>query len=372
MIKDRPLKLLKQQKKVDFWIILLTLIFSLFGILMIYEASNVIAFKDFGDKYHFVKDQMVWFGIGLVALMITSRISYKRLNFISVIILIFSIISLIGVFIPGVGIKIYGARRWIGLGGFSFQPSELAKLSLIVYLSSWLSSSSKEKGRFIAFLLLFCLIVGLIILQPDLGTAIIIINIFISMYFLSGASIWHFIFILPIVLMTVTALAIFSPYRFARITTFLNPNIDPLGASYHIRQILISLGSGGIWGLGLGSSIQKYQFLPEATTDSIFAIIGEEFGFIGAILIIILLIVFIYRLILVAKYAPDKQSYLLSCGIFTLFASQTVINLGSMVTLFPLTGVPLSFLSYGGSNLIISYIAIGIILNISRQSIKKS
>ena len=368
---DKPIKLLKQSNKIDFWIILLTLFFGLFGILMIYEASNISAFKDLADKYHSVKDQAIWFSIGLIALIITSHISYKRLNKIPVLVLIFTIIALIGVFIPGIGIKSYGAHRWIGLGGLNFQPSELAKLSLIIYLSCWLSSS-KEKGRFIAFLFLLSLTVGLIILQPDLGTAIIITNIFISMYFLSGAKFWHFLLILPLSLIMIALLAILSPYRFTRIVTFFNPNIDPLGASYHIQQILISLGSGGFWGLGLGSSIQKYQFLPEATTDSIFAIIGEEFGFIGAVAIIILFIIFIYRLILVAKNAPDKQSYLLSGGICTLFASQTVINLGSMVTLFPLTGVPLTFLSYGGSNLIIAFIAIGIILNISRYSIKKS
>lgn len=366
---QRSIKLLQQKKNFDFWIILFPIILSLFGIVMIYEASNVAAFRDFGDKYHFIKDQFTWFAIGIVMLFAASFISYKKYYSSSVPILIISLIFLIAVYIPKIGIKILGAKRWVGTGIFTFQPSEFAKLAVILYLSSWFSV--KEKKRLFAFLLLFCLVVGLVVLQPDLGTAVILTCIFLSMYFLSGASILHSLIMVPLVGLVVLGLTIISPYRLARLLSFMNPNLDPLGASYHIRQILIALGSGGIWGLGIGASLQKYQFLPEATTDSIFAIIAEELGFIGASLLIICFLIFFFRIFQVAKHAPNKHAFLLSSGILVLFSSQTLINLGAMVALFPLTGVPLPFISYGGSNLIISMIAVGIMLNISRQSILK-
>lgn len=365
----KKISYIRQSSGIDIWMMVVVILFTLFGIIMIYEASNVVAFQDFNDKYYFVKEQLLWGAIGILLLFFTSTISYKKYFSLSVPLLLLSIISLIGVFIPGIGIKALGAHRWVGYKQFNFQPSELAKISMVIYLASWLSS--KEKGRLISFLVLLGIIVGLVTLQPDLGTAVIITSIFIITYFLSGASIWQFVFLLPLVILTVIALAIISPYRYARLTTFFNPNQDPLGASYHIRQILISLGSGGIWGLGLGASRQKYQFLPEATTDSIFAIIGEEFGFIGSSLIVILYLFFIYRLFLVVCHAPDKYSFLLSGGILALFGSQILINLGSMVALFPLTGIPLPFLSYGGSNLIISLSSVGIMLNISRFMVKK-
>jgi len=336
---------------------------------MIFESSNVAAFKDFGDKYHFVKEQMISFFIGLCIMFVTSFIHYKRYYYLSLVLLIVTIILLIAVFIPGISIKAYGARRWLGFAFFNFQPAELAKLSLIIYLSAWFSN--KEKGRLIPFLLLISLIVGLVILEPDLGTAVIMVTISIVVYFLSGAPIWQFLFIIPTIILSLIGLAVSSPYRLRRLTTFFDPNADPLGASYHIRQILISLGSGGLFGIGLGASKQKYQYLPEATTDSIFAIIGEEFGFLGAIILIIMFLIFFYRIVRIAKRAPDRQSYLLASGIFVLFAVQLLINLSAIVALLPLTGVPLPFISYGGSNLIISFTAIGILLNISKYVIDK-
>lgn len=362
--------LLHQKKTIDFGIIILTILFALFGIVMIYEASNVVAFQQFGDKYRFVKDQFVWFLLGIAGLGITSSFSYKRYHKLAVPLLLFSLFTLIAVFIPGIGIRASGASRWVGFGSFNFQPSELTKLVLILYLSSWLSN--KEKNRFLAFFLLFLLIVGLVVLQPDLGTAIILTIIFIVLYFLSGAPLWHFLLILPITISGVLGLAIISPYRSQRLLTFLNPNIDPLGISYHIRQILISFGSGGLFGLGLGASRQKYQFLPAVTTDSIFAIIGEEFGFIGALFFILFYCIYLFRIYQIAKNAPDRHGFLLTSGCLTLLAFQALINLGSMVALVPLTGVPLPFISYGGSNLIISFIAAGIVLNVSKQTVRRN
>lgn len=370
MDKHQRIKLLKQKKHFDYWIAVLAILFSIFGILMIYEASNVSAFRDFGDKYRYVRDQFVWLGIGITCMVTFTFIPYKNLKLIALPLFIISLILLVMVFIPGIGVKALGANRWISLGSLRLQPSELVKISVILYLSSWLSSS--EKRRFIAFLLLLGLIVGLIILQPDLGTSIILMAVLIVTYFVSGSPFWHFFLLIPLAFTASFILATTSPYRFQRLTTFLNPNIDPLGASYHIRQILIAFGSGGFWGVGLGGSKQKYQYLPEATTDSIFAIIGEEFGFLGAAAFIILFTILLYKLFKVARHAPDKHGFLLSSGILTLFASQSLINLGSMVAIFPLTGVPLPFISYGGSSLVVSLICIGIILNISKYSVQRN
>ncbi|MBI3379871.1 cell division protein FtsW [Candidatus Gottesmanbacteria bacterium] len=368
--QSSPFKLFKQKKQFDYWILTFAILFSLFGILMIFESSNVIAFKQFGDKYYFIKEQLKWFGLGLIGLIVTSFISYKRFYNWSFPLLILTIISLLMVFIPGVGIKTLGASRWLNIGFIKFQPSEMAKLVIIFYLSAWFSN--KETSRLLPFLLLISLVVGLVVIQPDLGTAIILTFIAIILYFLSGAKIWHFLMLIPAILFSVLGLIITSVYRFRRFTTFLNPNSDPLGASYHIRQILISLGSGGFWGLGLGSSRQKYQYLPEASTDSIFAIVGEELGFIGSAVLIILIIFFLYRLFLIARKAQDRYGFLMASGIFAFFASQMLINLGAIVALFPLTGVPLPFISYGGSNLVVSLTVVGIILNISLNQNQKS
>lgn len=367
--KRTKLNLFKQKRKIDAILIFLVIFLGFFGLLMIYEASNIMAARNFQDKYFFVKDQLLWFTIGLAAMAVTAKIHYKKYYYLSVPVMIISIITLIAVFIPGIGQKLLGAKRWISIGSFNFQPSEFIKLAVILYLSSWLSSF--EKKRLTAFLMLFFLVVGLILLQPDLGTAFIITVIFLSNYFLSGSSIWHLIVIIPLTLVTVLGLAISSPYRLNRIMTFLNPNIDPLGTSYHIRQVLISFGSGGLWGLGIGASRQKYLYLPEATTDSIFAIIGEEFGFIGGLIFIMTIIFLLWRIYKITVNAPDKHSFLLAGGILTYLSTQIIINLGSMVALFPLTGVPLPFISYGGSNLIVTFISMGIILNINKYALDK-
>ncbi len=366
MVRKERVKLLHQKRQLDWWIAGLAIFIALFGLLMMFESSNVTAFKDFGNQYHFVREQFINFIIGMVGMFVAFMIPYKKYYNWSVIFMLVTIATLIAVFIPGIGVRALGAHRWIGIGSiFNFQPAELAKLTLIFYLSAWFSS--KEKGRFTAFLLLLFLVVGLIIVQPDLGTAIIVTCIAVAMYFLSGASILHFILLVPATVLSVVILAISSPYRFRRLTTFLNPSVDPLGASYHIRQILISLGSGGWFGVGLGSSTQKYQFLPEATTDSIFAIIGEEFGFIGSIIFIGIYLFFLYKIYQVVRNAPDKHSFLLASGILAFFGFQAAINLGAIVALLPLTGVPLPFVSFGGSNLIVSLTAVGIVLNINRH-----
>ena len=343
--------------------IIIVLGISVFGLLAVFNSSVVLGFRDFNNQYHFIEDQAVYLIFGLVLMLIVSRINYRWWYKAAVPLLVITIILLLVVFVPGIGIKAYGAKRWISLGFINLQPTEIAKLSLIIYLSAWFSY--KEKGRFLPFLVLVGIVVTLIVLQPDLGTAIIITLIAAVLYFVSGAPLVQFGLLIPLIAFGVAILTIIAPYRMTRLLTFLNPDMDPLGSSYHIRQILIALGSGGWFGLGLGKSRQKYEYLPEANTDSIFAVIAEEIGFIGSSILVFGYMFMIYRAFLIARSSPDRFGQLLGTGIATWIAVQTIINLSSMVVLLPLTGVPLPLISYGGSNLISLLIGIGVLLNIS-------
>lgn len=359
----------KSGKQVDFWLFASVSILATFGLLMIYDASSVSAFGDFGDKFYYLKEQSKWLVLGLLSLGFFTFFDYRKLYFISPIILLLSIAFLAMVFIPGLGVTAYGASRWLDFRFFLLQPSELAKLTLTIYLAAWFSE--REKGRLLAFLLLTGLLLALIFLQPDMGTAVVLAAVALILYFLSGAPLWHFAAILPAAAISGFVLIRTSPYRFQRLLSFLNPDFDPLGASYHLRQILIALGSGGLWGLGIGQSRQKYAYLPESTTDSIFAIIGEEVGFIGTTMLVLFFLFFIWRGFKIAQAAPDRFGQLLAAGITSWFGIQIFVNLSAMLAIIPLTGVPLPFISYGGSSLIVAMSGVGILLNISRQGKKR-
>lgn len=365
-MKMRLLSYTKKLNHGDRFLILFTVVLAAIGILMVYDSSVAIALRDFADPYHFVREQIKWLVLGFTAFIVFSRISYSYWRSVAVPMMLGTIGLLIAVFIPGFGVRALGAHRWLNFGLFILQPAELTKLSLVLYLSAWLSS--KETGRFVAFLLLMGMVVGLVVLEPDLGTAIILISTALLLYFLSGASIWQFSFFVPVVLIGIIILAVSQPYRMNRILTFLHPENDPLGSSYQIRQVLISLGSGGLFGVGLGKSRQKYEYLPEANTDSIFAIVGEETGIFGGMIVISLLFMLLWRCFYIAKITMDVYGRLLVLGVGSWIGMQTMINLGSMVALVPLTGVPLPLISYGGSNLVITLGALGIVHNVSKHS----
>ncbi len=333
---------------------------------MIYDASSFVAFRDFGDKWHYLKGQFLWVVVGLSLLTAFSFFDYHRFYNLSLPLLFVAIFLLILVFIPGIGIDLLGAKRWINLGFVSLQPSEFVKLSLAIYLAAWFSK--KEKGRFIAFILLIGLLFGLVVLQPDMGTAIVILGEAFIMYFISGGNILYFLSSIPVLGALGLVLIKTSPYRAERLATFLNPAIDVQNSSYHVKQILIALGNGGVFGVGLGNSLQKYAYLPENTTDSIFAIIAEELGFIGSTILIGIFAVVVWRGFLIASKAPDNFGRLLAAGITTFLGIQMIINLAAQTVLVPLTGIPLPFISYGGSALIVDLCAVGILLNIARQS----
>lgn len=349
----------------DRWLFGIVLFLSLFGVLMVYDSSVAIAIRDFSDQYYYAREQLKWLGIGVIAMAVLSRIDYHRWYVLALPAIVATMGLLMAVFIPGLGVRALGAHRWLNVGIFILQPAELAKLVLVIYLAAWFAS--REKGRFGAFLFLTGVIFGLVIAEPDLGTGIILVTIAIIMYFLSGAPLKHFALLVPVVVLAITMLAISSPYRFRRLTTFLNPESDPLGASYQIRQVVLALGSGGWTGIGIGKSRQKYEYLPESNTDSIFAIIGEEVGFIGVTLVITAFSFLVWRLFRIASWASDPFGKLLSAGIAAWIGTQSVLNIGAMAALIPLTGIPLPFISYGGSSLVIILAATGIVLNISRQ-----
>lgn len=345
---------------------ILPLFIAFIGLIFVFEASSVRSFTETGDSFYYFKSQFLWICLGFLAMFFLSFFDYHKFYYLSFILMTGTIILLFLVLIPGVGNKIGGARRWLDLGIIGLQPTELAKMSVIIYLASWFIS--QERKRFFSFITLLCLLMFLIFLQPDMGTATIIFLISIIMYYLAGIELHYLIVLLPLSFFGFLFLVKVSPYRLKRLLAFFNPSLDPLGISYHINQILISLTNGGLLGQGLGASRQKFLFLPEAHTDSIFAIVGEEIGFIGCFLLIFLYIFFSYKLLEVVNRSSDRFGKLLAGGIFAFFNLQIIINLASMVNLLPLTGVPLPFISYGGTNLLICFAMMGIIINIAKKS----
>jgi len=343
----------------------LTLVLTLFGLLMIGSASVVTAQRDFSDRWYYLKLQSVWAGIGLAGFLFASRLNAQRLEKIALPLLIFNLLCLILVLIPGIGLKLLGSRRWLNLGWFSFQPAELAKLSFSLYLASFLKSA--PSSRFFQFLLLMLVPIVLVLLEPDLGTALILLGIGLATYFAAGGRWLHFISLVPVAAVLLSVFILISPYRSARLHTFVDSTRDPLGASYHVRQALISLGSGGLFGRGMGQSRQKYEFLPEVTTDSIFAVIGEEFGLIGSLAVLSAFWLFIHSGFAIAASAASPFARNLATAISSWLGIQTFLNLSSLVALTPLTGVPLPFVSYGGSSLVVLLFAAGILAGLSRN-----
>lgn len=344
-----------------------TLILTALGIFVLYESSSYTALLQIGDEYFYVKRQLIFAVLAIISSLVVSRFDYRKFPKYSIPLLIVTFILLIIVFIPGVGLELLGARRWIDLGFFVLQPSELLKVSLTIYLAAWLTK--KEDQKLMPFILVMAAAAGIVAIEPDLGTAVIIAMTAVVMYFLSGQSIRHLAIIAGVGVIGVIGLILMEPYRVARLTAFTKVDVHNLhDTSYHTKQILIALGSGGFSGVGLGNSVQKYAYLPEHNTDSIFAIYAEETGFIGAIVVISLFLLQAYCGFTIASRADDKFGKLLAGGITAFISIQAMINIGSQAILFPLTGVPLPFISYGGSSMMINYIAIGILLSIAARA----
>lgn len=359
-----------RRKSIATWLFFLPVLLSFIGLFFILEASSVRSLTEFNDSFRYLKLQLIWILISIAAAIFFSLFDYHKLYYISVFFMMGTIVLLMVVLIPGIGYRAGGAQRWIDLGIINFQPTEFAKLSTILYLSSWFIH--RERKRFFSFLILLSILMVLIMAQPDMGTALIIFSVSILIYFLAGLELHYLLVLLPFSASVFYFLVHISPYRFRRLLAFFNPSLDPLGITYHINQILISLSNGALFGQGFGASRQKYLFLPEAHTDSIFAIIGEEAGFIGSTLLIGAFILLIYLLYKATVTATDRFGRLLAGGALAFFSLQILINLAAMVNLIPLTGVPLPFFSYGGSNLLTSFVLLGIVINIVKQSRTRS
>jgi cell division protein FtsW len=336
---------------------------------MIYSATFALGYQLHEQPTYYFIRQLLWLGIGILALIVFAHIEYHAWRRYSVPIMALTLFLLILVLI--IGKQTFGGQRWL-LNG-SVQPSELSKLAIVIYISAWLSSKG-EKIRWVSyglipFAILLGLITGLIVLQRDLGTAILVAMTALAMFFIAGGNPGQIIVSGILGSVTITFLIVNSPYRLSRITTFLDPlRIDPLGDGYQIRQILIALGSGGITGLGLGASRQKFGYIPASHTDGIFAILGEELGLIGCLMVIGLFAFFAYRGFRIALEAPDAFGTILASGITCGLIFQALVNIGVVTATLPLTGIPLPLISFGGSSLVVTMASIGLLLAISRRT----
>lgn len=372
-MKRPRLSLRTQAGETDRMLLLVVLLLVIFGVAMVFDASVADATRTFNDKFFFLKRQLLWVILGLGGMGVASCVHYKFWEKMSVPFLGATVILLVLVLIPGIGVSALGASRRIGLFGFlGIQPAEFAKLSLSIFLAASLSKDN-SLSRFILPVGIVCF---LIIIEPDMGTTAIVGAMAFVIYFASGARFVHMAMIAAGGTFGAFLLAMLSPYRRDRIITYFNHHTDILsstdGTYYHMRQILIALGTGGLWGLGIGQSRQKYLYLPEPATDSIFAIITEELGFVGALSLILAFLFLIFRGFSIASKIEEPFGRLLAVGITSWIALQTLINLSAMVSLIPLTGIPLPLVSYGGSSLLVTLVGIGILLNISRYgSVKK-
>lgn len=362
----------KLRPRPDYWLGLAVLILVLFGLVMISSASVVVSFEKYGYNTFFLRKQFWSLVAGVIVWLVALNIDYRFWKKWAGLMLLLTLILLVGVFIPGLGRSLGGAQRWIHLGPLFFQPAEFVKLTFLIYLAAWLEKKGAGVKDFssavLPFLFIVSLIAFLILRQPDMGTMLVIAATSAIVFFASGASAPHLLAILSFAFIAGLAIIKMAPYRLQRLLVFFSPGKETLGAAYHINQALLAIGSGGLWGLGFGQSRQKYLYLPQSYTDSIFAIIAEEMGFLRTILLLLLFVFVGLRGYQIAKKAPDDFARLLAIGITSWFMFQVFINLAAMLGLVPLTGIPLPFISYGGSSLLVSLAAVGILMNISKQT----
>lgn len=341
------------------------------GIVMVFSASAISAHFHYKDSYYFLKRQLIWALAGLILMVVFMQIDYRiwrkwaRPAFFGTLAL------LVLVLVPGVGKVVNGARRWIDLKFFALQPSELIKLTMVLYMGDSLTRQQDRITNFskglLPHLAMLVFVFGLILMEPDLGTALAISGTVFLMFFAAGAKLSHLGSLVATGVLGIIGAIIAEPYRMRRITAFMDPWQDPLDTGYHIIQSLYALGSGGLFGLGLGRSREKFLYLPEPHTDFIFAILGEELGFIGTVTIIALFFLLAWRGYKVAISAPDAFGSILAAGLTTVISLQAMMNIAVVTASMPVTGIPLPFISYGGSALLFTMIGVGILLNISRH-----
>jgi cell division protein FtsW len=361
----------------DFWLFAAVLALMGLGLVMVYSASAIVALDAYGDSAFFLKRQLLWTVVGLAAMGITGTTRYTRLRPLTPLLLLLVTVGLCLVLVPGVGRVAGGARRWLTLGPLNLQPAEAAKPVLVLYLAKVLSTRAGAAGgsvgrrRWVGPVLLAATWCGLVLAQPDMGSALMLGAIGGAMAFLAGTGLLRLAAAGVLALPVVGAAALLEPYRVRRLLAFLDPWADPRGSGFHIIQSLLALGSGGVLGLGLGESRQKFFYLPERHTDFIFAIVGEELGLVGTVAVLALFALVAARGFGIARRVPDRYAALLAGGITAAVTGQAVLNIGVATGVLPVTGVPLPFMSFGGSSLLFTCAGVGILLNISRYAARR-
>jgi cell division protein FtsW len=354
----------------DLPLVAVVLVLLFLGLAMVYSASGITALDANDDPSTFLAQQSAWAALGIGAMFVASRVDYRILRFVAVPLLLLALLLLGAVLIPGVGVTAGGATRWLRFGGsFGLQPAELAKLALIVYLATWLGRKRDQVGSWrvtLPFILVTALVVGLVVAEPDLGTAIVVVVVALAMYFAAGARLREFAALGGLTAVIVLALAVAQPYRYQRLLTFLDPWSDPQKFGFQTIQMLYALGLGGPFGEGLGAGKEKFGYLPHPYTDSIFAVLGDELGLAGALVIVLLFLALAFRGIRIALRAEDSTGALLATGITMWLCFQAWVNMAVVASLVPMTGITLPFISYGGSSLCVGLIAVGILLNVGR------
>lgn len=347
-------------------------ILVVFGLVMLSSAGTIEGQRRFGDAYYFVRHQLL-FGVlpGLAAMYLLSRIPYLFWKKVSLILLAAGFGLMLLVFVSGLGLTLNGAESWVSVAGYTFQPVELLKLVLIIYLAAWCSGRDERTRKWAYGITPFLIVMGLagalLVLQPDLGGLILIAVIGLGVYFLAGVPVRDLAIVVLVALVAVSALVAFEPYRLNRIKAFIDPSVDPRGISYQVNQSLIAIGSGGLWGVGYSDSTQKHGFLPETIGDSIFAIIAEELGLLGSLFTIGLFLALFHTLVSIAKASSDRFGRLYVLGVAVWITTQAFINIAAVSGIAPLTGLPLPFISYGGTATITLLAAMGIVWNLARS-----
>lgn len=362
---------IEARRTIDLSFLITVLALVTIGVGMVYSASFVVGHNDFGDGTYFLTRHLVWLAIGLVVLLVTARLDYHLWQRVATPLYVVSVALLALVLIPGLGNSTYGASRWISLGPLpSVQPSEIAKLAIVIYLASWVARVGPDINRLtfgtIPFAIIVSISAGLVLVEPDLGTTIVLVATAGSLFFVGGASLSHLLLGGLSIAFLLANFVVSSGYRADRMEAFRNPWADPAGIGWHTTQALIALGSGGLAGLGLGAGRGKFYYLPNAHTDSIFAIVGEEIGFVGTTLVVLLFLFLAWRGLAIALAARDPFGRALAAGATLLIAWQAVLNMAVVSHLVPNTGVPLPFLSYGGSSMVTTLTAVGLVLSVSR------
>ncbi|AZT91687.1 putative lipid II flippase FtsW [Caldicellulosiruptor changbaiensis] len=355
---------------IDYPLLYVALLLSLIGVVMIFSASYYYAYYQFNDSYYFLKKQLIGLLLGIIVMYITSQLDYRIFKKLSILLYVIGTISLILVLIPGIGKLVNNARRWIDIGPVQFQPSELAKYALVILLASYLDNTAESKSKFKIFvisILLSGVYFALIYKEPNMSTSILILGITMLMLFAAGLNISYFVTIGVLSLPVLYYLTIKEEYRVERIQALFNPWADPTDKGYQIIQSLYAIGSGGLFGMGLGQSRQKLLYIPEPHTDFIFSILCEELGFVGAVFVIVLFILFIWRGIVIALHARDRFGTLLAFGVTSIIATQAILNIAVVTASVPATGVPLPFITYGGSSILFHMFGVGVLLSISRR-----